>query len=715
MSRWSAWIRKELREQRGALIGVGMAVVLITAAPYVVMPDEITPQQLDRIPAIAIALATLVLGLDLFARETRRGTHALILRTPGAFRIAFAAKLAVFLLGVAVTLGAEEAVRHGLTAATGVPYPTMLRPVGDQGLQRIPRDMTPEYLFGIRSALFLVLLALAVGTWHVVGSVISPRAGVGALFGVLGLAVLGIPLALLFSHHPWWFRLPTSEAFGWVAGLLLAGLVVATFAWFRGRRHLFPRRRAAMQAGLVGLVLCGLATGATARAIDRWETPDANAPELRIQRGMTELGAGGTHLYVTTSRGPMAGGLESADRGRREQAAPRSSPPTAWTINLSRGAAVEDSRFGSYFSHLPFVGTGWSPVPFIVRVRTTPPDTYRRDDVHTWIDTRTNEPLFDARDRTFDPRTVAATRAVAKATTPGRDSKGRRVWRLFGFVERDGDEDRVPPNTRVSGQSGLDAWITSPGVHGWMGAGWIPGSNPQKFGRWRIDVESGVAKELPSPVSGTTTWEDLGAFGSGTYGRVDDGRRSSTGLLLDDERRIYRYTGTKADGASFDSGWQVVEYVTGVSRPLGRPRLDYDVELVDVGTLLIRDPVDTSTSVAGAATRLTLWKPIADQRRLVTSPDPSLLSVGWIESRGQMPDGRWMIQLDEAPGFRTGRVAVALLDAKSAVLTPLTTWSDASLDPIAVDVDGSFLAIEDGRRVVRFSDAGARRVVVWPK
>lgn len=714
MSRFGAWVRKELREQRGARIGVAIAVVLITASPYVVMPDEITPQQLDRLPGIAVALATLVLGLDLFARETRRGTHALILRTPGAFRVAFPAKLVACLVGVAVAFAIEEAVRHGLTAATGVPYPTMLRPVGDQGLQRIARDMTPERFFGIRAALFFVLVALAVGTWHAVGSVVSPRAGVGALVGVLGLAVLGTPIALLYARHPWWFWLSTYEAFGWIAGLLLAGAFVAVAAWHFGRRFLLPRWRAALRAGLVGLVLSGLATGATARAIDRWETPDASAPELRIQLGMTVLGSGGTHLYVTTSRGPMAG-LESASRGGRGDAAPRSSPPTAWTIDLSRDAVVEESRFGSYFSHVPFIGFACSPVPFVVRVRTTPPDNYRRDDVHSWIDARTNALEFDATDRTFDPRTIAATRAVAKATTSGRDSKGRRVWRIFGFVERDGDEDRVPPTRGADAQSGLDAWNTSPGVFGWIGAGYIPGSSPRKVGRWRIEVESGIAKELPSSASGFSTWDDVGGFRNGPFVRYDDGSRTSTEMLLDDEHRLYRYPGRRADGSNFDSGWQVVEVSTGVSRPLSGRRLDYDVVLVDVGTLLIRDPVDPSATGAGIATRLTLWKPIADQRRLVTSPDPSLLSVGWIDRSTQLPDGRFLFLLYDAPGLRQGRVAIALLDARTAELAPLTTWSDVSLAPIAVDADGSLLAIEDGRRIVRFSGAGAKRVVVWPK
>ncbi len=710
MSRFFAWTRKEFREQCWALFGVAIAVALITAFPFVVMPEETTVQILDHFPGVAVALATLVLGLDLFSRETRRGTHALILRTPGAFHAAFPAKLVVFLVGVALVLALEETLRRGLSAGTGVPFPTVTRRGPDGEMCTYERSLTPQYVFGVRFALLGALGAAAVGVWHVVGSVISPRAGVGSLFGVLGLAALAVPLALLYAEHPWWFRLPTVEAFGWIAGIAVAGIAIAVVAWASGRRFLYPRRSAAVRAALAGLVVCGMATGATAFAIDRWERPDASVPEFRIHPWTTFLGAGGRHLYATTSRGPMADVLEVYERDRPSQAPARSSPPTAWTIDLAHGAVIDAVNFGGYFSFVPWTGRAHVPVPYVVRVQTTPPKSYRPEDAWTWIDTDTNRPLFVGTDRTSDARAVVATRAVMRATTPLRDSKGRHVWRLEGVVERDGEEKivSVTPSSSFGRRSLVDLWLPATAVDGWIIRGYEPGVG-EREGLWKIDAESGAVRRL----------SDKSYVASDVASDSPEDRfPTSGGVYLDDQHFLRcRYTKRK-DGSTIDSVWLVVDHATGAYRD-AEARLvgqdDDDLFAVAAGEVLSREPVDESAWGRDDPKRLVLWRPLTGERRPLTTPDPSLLSSRWNDKGGRLPDGRWLVKLHDKPGLRQGRVAFALLDAKPALLTPLTKWSDAPLDAIAVDVDGSFLAIEDGRRVVRFSAAGAMRVVVWPK
>ena len=113
MSRFRIWVGKEFREQRWPFRSVLLVVAIVTSFPFLIIPERTTLHMLDLLPGIATAIVTLVLGLDLFARETRRGTLAMIQRTPGALQVAFPAKLIVFLVQLALALALEEALRHG--------------------------------------------------------------------------------------------------------------------------------------------------------------------------------------------------------------------------------------------------------------------------------------------------------------------------------------------------------------------------------------------------------------------------------------------------------------------------------------------------------------------------------------------------------------------------------------------------------------------------
>ena len=700
MSRLRAWTWKEAREHRWVILTVWLAVAVITMAPFVAFRAESTRVDLDRLPIVAIALATLVLGLDLFARETRRGTHALILRTPGALRWAFPAKLLLLLAGTLGALAIEEGLRHSLSALTGVPYPFRVTMVEGEW-RRVPRSMEPETAFGIEMAVFGGLLAAAVGLWHVAGSVVSPRAGVGALCGALALGVLGTPLLILREHHPWWFQVPTGEAYAWIAAIGIAGLLVAGVAWFSGRRFLLPRKTAAIRGGLVAVVLAGVATGGVAYAVDRWEAVNSTAPEFRIESGF--LGAGGKTLYLTTSRGGLYGDLHAESY--------RQSPPFAWSIALDDVTQGSKVHKAAYFE-LPRGAarmTPLVPVPYLVRIDEELPHRDPWTDRWTWIDTATDGVHATGGMSTLTAATIDAVRADAKAMTPLRDSKGRRVWWVEGAVERDGDEDRVPTPAASARREdvGLIVWRSGWLLHGYYGRDpdhperalvrtdtWIDAETGTTHPR--VDRRPDAPAEFTAKAKGFSTGGQTLHLGGSSYLLRSRAEPPSgpldTGWLLWDSETPDRFT--PAPGAP--AGW--------------------DVEPVTPDTLLVPAEVGPLQRDGELAkTRLVLWKPLTGERTPVESADATLLSPGRLLGGAILPDGRRLLHLYERTGLLLGRQALAVFDLPTKTLVRVAPWAEGWWEPIAFDVDGSLLAIEGHRRVVRLSKEGTKFEIVWPK
>ena len=693
MSRLRAWTWKEAREHRWVILTLWLAVWVITMAPFVAFRAESTRVDLDRLPIVAVALATLVLGLDLFARETRRGTHALILRTPGALRCAFPAKLLLLLAGTLGALAIEEALRHSLSALTGAPYPFRMTMVEGEW-RRVPRSMEPETAFGIEMAVFGSLLAAAVGLWHVAGSVVSPRAGVGALCGALALGVLGTPLLILREHHPWWFQVPVGEVYVWIAGIGVAGLLVATVAWFSGRRFLLPRKTAAIEGGIVALVLAGVATGGVAYAVDRWEAVDWAAAEFRVESGY--LGAGGKTLYLTTSRGGLYGDFQGESH--------RQSPPFAWSVALDDPVQGPKVHKAAYFELPPGAArmTSLVPVPYVVRIDEELPHRDPGTDRWTWIDTATDGVHATGGMRTLTSATIEAARADAKAMTPLRDSKGRRVWWIEGAVERDGDEDRVPAPKPAARRDEVVAGVTFDG--------WVVSGRTAQSPAWahtKIDAEAGAASLYASAPD--VSPPDFAEKAKG-------GSHGGTSVDLGESKFLIRQSAEPVAGP-IDTGWLLWDAATpGRFEPAPGAPTGWDVQLVASATLLVREetsPVQPDGELA--KTRLVLWKPLTGARTPVESADASLLSPGWIATVGILPDGRRLLRLYERTGFLQGREALALFDLPTRTITGVAPWSDVGWVPIAFDVDGSLLAIEGHRRVVRLSKEGTKREVVWPK
>ncbi len=683
MSRLRAWTWKEAREHRWALLGVWLAVALITVLPFVVAPEETTRTGLDQLPGVAVALGTLVLGLDLFARESRRSTHALILRTPGAMRWAFPAKLLLFALGTLTALAVEEAVRHPLEAVTGVPRPYRLAFYEGEWC-RFDRPVQSGSEFGIPTTIYLGCLAAAVGVWHVAGSVASPKAGVGALCGVLALGVLSVPCFLLYAQHPWWFRPASGEAYAWIAAIAGAGLLAAAVGWYAGRRFLFPRKAAALRGGVTAVILFGLATGATAYAIDRWEAADPRAPEFRVESGF--LGAGGKTLYLTTSRGSM---YDNQGWDGRQ------SPAYAWTIALDDPTGrASDVRMGARFREPP--GTvrmrSLVPLPFVVRVDQALPRSTPWTERWTWVDTSTQGVRLTGGANTLTRETIAMARATAKAQTPFRDSKGRRVWWVEETVERDGDEDRVPTpaGTARRGGAPVATLATSGFVVEGYGFGAARIDDRLSFQRHRIEAESGEMTTDVAQPAGTWGRVDLGG---GTYlvGRTPEvpGAAPEPGWFLWDVRQPERLEATPGAPPS----------------RLVLPPVGSDLVLVLEGSAV--GTTNPST--------LALWRPGTGERKAVACADLRYLGPESVSVWGVLPEGRHLLAMYERSAPPHGRQALALLDPRAGTIVPVAPWADVRWMPLAFDVDGSLLVVEDARRVVRLSDQGRKRELVWPK
>jgi hypothetical protein len=88
---------------------------------------------------------------------------------------------------------------------------------------------------------------------------------------------------------------------------------------------------------------------------------------------------------------------------------------------------------------------------------------------------------------------------------------------------------------------------------------------------------------------------------------------------------------------------------------------------------------------------------------------------------GRLDAESWVVRAGGVVKFDDDRTAprllqaVALLHAGSARLEPLTPWSAASFETVALEDDGAYVAIADDRRVVRFRDAGRVREVLFPR
>jgi hypothetical protein len=673
MSRTVAWFRKEVWENRVGLLVLLAVVAAGCALPYVVATWELRRSTVDALPAAAVALASLVLGLDLYGREVRRGTHALLLRTPGAMAAAFAGKLAWFLAGNLLAFGVAWLTCRIGTAVTGAPFPSVLVKLPDGQWISEPRDMSPRYVFGLTTGVLLPLVALAVGAWHLLGSLWTRRGGAASLLGALTLAALATPLLILFANHKWWFAFPRAQALLFTAGLLCTALALAVVSWARGRRFLAPARRAFAfgAGGAAGLAL--LLTAGVAWAIDRWETEDPYHPEAGIRGAW--LGEGGRYLFLETHRGipwPDTAGRANGVLGTR-----RGTPVRARRVDLIERDDASLAESGSIVPWLPTIGVGQSqdtvtPVPWVLVLS----DLYIVVDARTGREVGQRLPLSGTADiAPLLPRL----RDMARAVTPFRDAQGNRVWFLRGRVEN--VEPDAPPAPVPEG--GPRRYLDSVLWDGWAvhdlgrGRAYVPADG-------RPQVELALLHEVCGPGSG--------------WSRVD----------VDGDLYLVHHTPASGDAAA-PRGWTLVRWTTGERRPVsGVPDLP-----LGLGEFA---PLVRGTVLRSDAGGLSIWRPETDDRRpIVVEGGGTERPLAFADPVRRVAGDRWLLTVATSLDPAAARWATGLLDLGTGTLRLLTPWSARPVRTVALEPEGSFVAIEEDRRVVRFREGGATREVLYPR
>ena len=683
-SRLPAWLWKEWREHRMVLACLAGAIPLFSALAFVALGEGLTFPAANAFPGVAVGLAFLAVGLDLFGGEVRRGTHALLLRTPGAFPVAFAGKFVFLLLCCAGAVALEEASRALLTAATGLPrteaWVQDRTDMAGEPIRHLEPVLNSPWQ-GLPPALVGALAALAAGSFVVLASCAVPRAAVTAPVGVGSLALLAAPFAYFQYRAPWFYVVRRGDLVLGLIGVAVLGLLALALAYGRGRRFLGRTWAAALSGfGLAAAVAAGSYAAAGVAHV-RWMDVRPDLPDFHIARGV--VGSGGRYVYLNVHRGAeWSAEWNSVDRvadGTRDPG----TPVLPWIVDLRDGSWRMAGDLGRVLQRpirltpqwhaghaepLAWVVCSWSP-------------WFEPSWTETWIDARTGE----ARATYGPPKTPRHTqgwiRDNFRATSPVRDSSGRRVWIFEGRLEREGETLVDDPDAEWVPEQRF-AFRPCPG--GWIGTG-----NSFSSSAHFLDADTGETRTIAAPPMGFTNLRILGPL---HYLRAE------------------RVPGTAKPAAW---RWLLGEISSGRERAVGED-LPYGgfVGVVDREIALVRVPRGDDGD------QFLLWEPATDRRtpvRFSVAPDRPVRRVyGWPEPRS---DGTWLLELGDqwvplsAPASR----AWALIDPAHAEIRVLSPWSEGRYAPLAVDDDGSLVAIEDGKRVVRFGPEPEKRTVVFPR
>ncbi len=440
----SVHLRKEWHEQRVLLLGT-IAVLAVVAVGYgLFVPAKFLPSDAD-LWFVIVALGAGFVGLagDLVPGEQRRGQLGLLLRTPGAMRRAFAAKLVVLLGGLTVLLLAGLALGGlSLWLSGGRGLPARVETIG----------------FG---SVAIAGVAIGIGTcapWAFAVSCWLPRGSSVVPVTALTISAVAAPPVLVAAI--WSVPVTRAEMASAIALVFGGGVLAAWLSFVRGLR--FGRRFATVLNGLVAALVFVVPSWAwCGNRVWAWYRVNPSDRDVRI--GDVLLGANLRTAFVGLQRnwlrnaGPCYAMVVDLESGQHHQLGPAQS--------YVRGAG---SLSGSEWL------TGvLGPQPYVLCERLD--GTGEHVLGHQLIDGRSGDLACAFSEWRIPDGFATRLAAAARATTPFVLPGGGRAWLEGGsVVVEDGHGTRTtipwPEGARPSWGYGLGLrWFGEDGK-GYTGA-----------------------------------------------------------------------------------------------------------------------------------------------------------------------------------------------------------------------------------------------------
>jgi len=541
------YLWKEWRDHRAAIVAFALIVAALLVVAFTAIPGRWAVNPM--LPTIAaycgFAIAALAFGADVVPGESRRGRLGFLARLPGDLRVAFAAKLAFFVLA----LIGFSAFTYACTSAASALL------CGGPWLPSISgKDLRPSGWIGLAAASWLFV----VGCWLPRGTLALPAM-------VLAVAAFSAPAIAAFVLHPGLGLAPREleRALQWLAA---SGVVVAAVSFIGGLRHGGSwRRRLVCCVGSAAVAFVPI-WGWSAQRVARFCHLDPSEPTFRLAAGA--IGPGGRFAFVNgfhdlPASWPLVGGrgnshalvLDLEEKSWREAGAPgdafygigRHYNVTPWPLAVVADGA--DARFSA--------STEWKDACDGATGRSFTGEQWKallRD--HHALDEVMN-------------------RSTGFIVLPD----GRHAWTAGFRVFVDGDDGAVGSPREFSNDP-RDVWVAACG-HGFVGSGAyfdctrertfvrrnIPGFvKAIRAGRWVVEPEKGAG----------TVRSDLALYDpdSGELSELK-GLASSKEQIVGVERdgRLLVYVHREADehGVMRDAGLVRLEPESGAREPLALP------------------------------------------------------------------------------------------------------------------------------------------------
>jgi hypothetical protein len=452
---------KEWREHRAVLLGIAVAVPLLTfLGVWALTPQWTTIEKVWPVfVAGSVVLTALLLATEMWAGETQRGTLSFLRRTPGGLRVALVGKLVAY-AGLCATTALLARLSY-VVSAHAVSGGDVLVP-----------EILPVEMWSFAAPVVVA------GLWILFVSTSIPRGAAAAAAALLLVGALLVPAWLV--HRDWESFLPSDGFVTAVLWLAVALPLAALALGVRGHRFLGNSWRAIVAGVVLVLAGTGVAYGLGMRELDRWIDLRPGDPDTTILSAFAS--PSGRYLYANVGRSDVRG---TYARGTVRP----------WRIDLETGtwtrieapeSWVDDATHDA--NHL-----AWASVPpSLLAVQFAGTDTVR------YLDADTGDTWKTLPATLRPPALVERLRDEARRRTPVRLADGHPVWILDRSIEHDGLDGRVvscplPDDlragwayrwgwqgyTRSNGKTvaiGVDG-DGKPVVHPWNSGGWMNSLN----------------------------------------------------------------------------------------------------------------------------------------------------------------------------------------------------------------------------------------------